>query len=178
MVTLNQSLHRTSHYSLLMRKSAKLGFYEVKELIQLAAQRGCSHYSNVLDNGEVKDPGQDQLSDNELVILLLHGNNQYEPMAVRCAAQLLKSKFIDPLAVTKLAVQERTEAQLHYIADVGDQYDTEARTHWREILDLLSPLRSSNIPDCVLPHKSRFMVNPGIQRGRKIAPFWLNPSEM
>ena len=80
MVTLNQSLHRTSHYSLLMRKSAKLGFYEVKELIQLAAQRGCSHYSNVLDNGEVKDPGQDQLSDNELVILLLHGNNQYEPI--------------------------------------------------------------------------------------------------
>ncbi len=119
MVTLNQSLHQTSHHSLLMRKAARYGLGDVENLINLAVLRGCHHYRNVLPHSALQDPGQDALSDEELAILLLHGNNRYEPMAIRCAAQLLKSKRIHPERVSHLAIRERCEVPLRYIASHG-----------------------------------------------------------
>ena len=174
MVTLNQSLHQTSHQSPLVRKAARHGLYDVESLIHLAVLRGCRHYQNTVSDRSVYDPGQGALSDDELSILLLHGNYRYEPMAVRCAAQLLKSAFISPSHVAFLAIQERCEIPLRYIASHAMEHDLEDLSRWGEMLDTLggeceNPIRG------VLPHVSRFMINPGIHRGKIISAQWLQP---
>lgn len=174
MVTLNQSLHQTSHQSPLVRKAARHGLYDVESLIHLAVLRGCRHYQNVVSARTVQDPGQEDLSDDELSILLLHGNYRYEPMAVRCAAQLLKSAFISPGHVAFLAIQERCEIPLRYIASQAMEHDQEDLSRWGEMLDVLGGQGPSPISG-VLPHVSRFMINPGIHRGKIIPPQWLQP---
>ena len=116
MTTLNQSLHQTSHQSSLVRKAGRLGFLDIESLIQLAVLRGCTHYQNVIQGVPVHDPGQSILSNEELVALLLHGNYRYEPTAVRCAAQLIKSDLIDPERIGFLAIKERCVVPLRHIA--------------------------------------------------------------
>ena len=174
MVTLNQSLHQTSHQSLLVRKAARHGLYDVESLIHLAVLRGCRHYQNTVSDRSVQDPGQGGLSDDELSILLLHGNYRYEPMAVRCAAQLLKSLFISPGHVAFLAVQERCEIPLRYIATQAMEHDQEDPSPWAEILEVLGN-QSEPPVEGILPHVSRFMINPGIHRGKIIPAQWLQP---
>lgn len=174
MVTLNQSLHQTSHHSLLVRKANRLHLLQIEDLVQLAVLRGCLHFRNVVESSFAVDPGQSALCDNELVILLLHGHYRYEPMAIRCAAQLLKSPKIIPAKITKLAICERCETPLKYIAEQGVRCDKLHRKYWTSILHFLGS-RGDDPPPAVLPHQSRFMVNPGIQRGKKVEPFWLNP---
>ena len=174
MVTLNQSLHQTSHHSLLVRKAGRLGLAVIEDLIQLAVLRGCSHYRNTVKSVVSTDPGQSKLSDDELAVLLLHGHYRYEPMAIRCAAQLLKSPEITPSRIAKLAIHERCETPLRYIAEQGLQYDKPASCHWSQILDSLGARGEAPLSG-VLPHRSRFIIDPGIQRGKKIEPYWLNP---
>ena len=177
MPTLNQELHNTSHQSILMRKARKLGLHSISDIMQLAVHRGCHHYRNLTNSGSEITVDHEEISDDELVILLLHGNNQYEPNAVRCAAQLLKSTFVNAAKVSQLAIRERVVKQLRYIAKIGLNYDSEGSEFWQLILEKLKTKKESDIPECVLPHKSRFMLDPGIQRGKKLQPFWLNPSE-
>jgi len=160
-----------------MRKARRLGLNSVFDMMQLAAQRGCQHYANQTHLSKEIKIDRRKLTDNELVILLLHGNNLYEPNAVRCAAQLLKSTFVDAEKVSELAIRERVVKQLSYIAKIGEKYDAAGSKFWQQILKKLTIGKESNIPDCVLPHRSRFMIDPGIQRGKKIPPFWLNPSD-
>jgi len=174
MVTLNQSLHQTSHQSPLVRKAARHGLYDVESLIHLAVLRGCRHYQNTVSDRSVCDLGQEELSDDELSILLLHGNYRYEPMAVRCAAQLLKSSFISPRHAAFLAIQERCEIPLRYIATLALDQDKEDPSQWAEILEVLGN-QSEPPVEGVLPHVSRFMVNAGIHRGKIIPPQWLQP---
>ncbi|MCF6311087.1 MAG: hypothetical protein L3J39_01425 [Verrucomicrobiales bacterium] len=181
MTTLNQSLHQTSHQSPLMRKVKALGFANVEDLIQLAIKRGCHHFKNVLpprlDSVEgIQEPGLEKLSQDELVILLLHGNNRNEPIAIRCAAQLLKSKLISPRRIAFLAIQERCETPLKYIAQYGAHHDLADLDFWNIILNSLAG-RGSRPPEAILPHPSRFMINPGLQRGTIQKPFWLTPQE-
>ncbi len=118
----------------------------------------------------------DQLSQDELAVLLLHGNNRNEPIAIRCAAQLLKSKYISPQRVATLAIQERCETPLKYIAQQGHQHDHGSENFWSTILDTLAK-KGEDPAAGVLPHPSRFMINPGIQRGTLQAPYWLTPME-
>lgn len=177
MPTLNQSLNSTSHRSILMRKARKLGLSSVSDMMELAAQRGCHHYVNLAKSGSEITADHEAITNDELVILLLHGNNQYEPNAVRCAAQLLKSALVNAAKVTQLAIRERVVKQLRYIAEIGFSHDSEGREFWQLILEKLKTKKESDIPECVLPHRSRFMLDPGMQRGKKLQPFWLNPSE-
>lgn len=176
MRTLNQSLHQTSHRSPLMRKAKQLGFMDVESLIYLAVKRGCHHFNHAVPFRAVSDPGDDQLSYNELIVLLLHGNNRDEPVAIRCAAQLLKSQYVSPHEVALLAIQERCETPLKYIATQGVKLDAGDKGGWQAILEDLAD-RGSCPVEGVLPHPSRFMINPGIQRGLTQKPFWLSPSE-
>ena len=175
MLTLNQSLHQTSHQSSLMRKAAHHGLCDVESLIHLAVLRGCHHYKNVMPARPVQDLERSILSDDELVILLLHGNNRYEPMAIRCAAQLLKSALITPTHVAFLAIQERCTQSLRYIATLALDQDKEAPSPWAEILEVLGEQTGSPV-EGILPHVSRFMVNPGIQRGKQQPSKWLKPT--
>ena len=176
MVTLNQSLHQTSHMSSLVRKAGRVGFLDIESLIQLAVQRGCRHYQNVFQEVSLIDPGQAVLSDEELVVLLLHGNYRYEPMAVRCAAQLVKSSLIDPESIGFLAIKERCEVPLRHIALNGKKHDSEAREFWQDILASLGNGDEEPL-EGILPHVSRFMMNPGIQRGKIQPAKWLAPIE-
>ena len=96
---------------------------------------------------------------------------------MRCAAQLLKSTFVNAAKVSQLAIRERVVKQLRYIAKIGLNHDPEGSEFWQLILEQLKTTKESDIPECVLPHRSRFMLDPGIQRGKKLPPFWLNPSE-
>ncbi len=181
MTTLNQSLHQTSHQSPLMHKVRALGFANIENLIQLAITRGCHHFKNTLplhsaSAENIHEPDFDKLSQDELVISLLHGNNRNEPIAIRCAAQLLKSKFISPRRVAFLAIQERCETPLKYIAQQGANFDLEGLDFWNTILASLAG-RGSLPPAGILPHPSRFMINPGIQRGGIQQPSWLTPKD-
>lgn len=158
-----------------MRKARRLGLADVESLVWLAAKRGCRHFSNVFPSGEdTPEPGLDRLSQDELVVLLLHGNNRNEPMAIRCAAQLLKSKAISPHRVAFLAIQERCETALKHIARHGITHDPESPDFWATILDALAN-RGHRPPEGILPHPDRFLVNPGIQHGTLPKPHWLSP---
>ncbi len=176
MLTLNQSLHSTSHCSLLVRKAARYGLVDIESLIHLAVARGCKHYRNTVAPRDVHDPGREKLTDDELAILLLHGNCRYEPMAVRCAAQLLKSPWINPRRVAFLAIRERCQTPLRYIASQGRRHDLDDPLRWEKILKVLDK-PSAEPPEAVLPHVSRFMMDSGIQRGKRQAPRWLKPDE-
>lgn len=174
MVTLNQSLHQTSHHSPLVRKAAHYGLHDIEGLIHLAVLRGCRHYQDTVPARMVQDPGQGGMSDDELSILLLHGNYRYEPMGVRCAAQLLKSSFISPARVAFLAIQERCETPLRYITSKAMEHDQEDLARWEEMFDALGEHGAPPVSG-VLPHVSRFMINAGIHRGQIIPPQWLQP---
>ncbi len=175
MPTLSQSLNQTSHRSVLLRKLRKLGFSEIASLIQLGAQRGCIHYHNTLERRPVIDPGLEQLPNEELVIALLHGGQPYEPMAIRCAAQLLKTPGLDYQQIAFAAIRERCEIPLRYIASMGKRRDPDGETEWEQILESL-PGPHAEVQEGVLPHYSRFMSDPGIQRGGRQPATWLNPS--
>jgi len=174
MTTLNQSLHQTSHQSSLVRKAGRLGFLDIESLIQLAVLRGCTHYQNVIQGVPVHDPGQSILSNEELVALLLHGNYRYEPTAVRCAAQLIKSDLIDPERIGFLAIKERCVVPLRHIALNGKKHDSGARDFWQDILAVLGD-GDEEPTEGILPHVSRFMIIPGIQRGKIQPAKWLAP---
>ena len=90
MPSLAKQLGETAPSSYLLRKARRLGVYGLDAFIELASIRGCDHYRPFSPRG-VLDPGQERLSDEELTILLLLGENSYDPKAVRCAAQLARS---------------------------------------------------------------------------------------
>ena len=177
MLTLNKTLHQTSHCSVLMRKAKNLGLVDVECLIHLAVMRGCSHFKDTMPSRSLRDPGESCLSDDELVILLIHGNTRYEPMAIRCAAQLLKLSRINPLHVVYLAIRERCETPLRYIASQGLKRDTAGFDHWSAILEGLGDRGVSTVTKGVLPDGSRFVMNGGINRQGWQAPYWLGPVE-
>jgi len=56
------------------------------------------------------------IDDTELTILLLLGENVYEPMAIRCAAQLARSPHIHSTNLARLAIMEKCERVLANIA--------------------------------------------------------------
>ena len=80
MKTLNEKLGKTFHHSLLRRKLIRLGLPQVRDWETLAIQRGCSHYQN--NSCTVDDPGE-QLSNEELGLALLLGEDPYKPRNIR-----------------------------------------------------------------------------------------------
>lgn len=172
-MTLAQVLQQTAPVSLLARKAARLGVASLDAQRSLAVARGCRHYpsqAEFLPN----DPGLDQLPNDELAILLLSGSQTYDPMAIRCAAQLLRSPEIDPRRLVFLAIREKTQRPLLHIARAGFEHDSDGRSFWKQILDHLGP--SDARPEPHLPHWTRFVSLPGYQRGANPSATWLAPN--
>ena len=145
-----------------------LGFETTEDFIRLAVSRGCFHYGPGFPMGR-SDPGKDIISNEELVALLLLGANEYDPFSVRCAAQLISACDVRKLAF--MALRERVERPLAYIAQAAIKYDVNNGDFWFELLSLLG--EQAPIPDGILPHWSRFVSQTGITRGGQGKITWL-----
>lgn len=171
-MTLARTLQQTAPVSLLARKARRLGLGSLDELISLAVARGCRHYPSLTEIPPA-DPGQERLPNDELAILLLSGSQRYEPMAIRCAAQLSRSPGIDPHRLAFLAIKEKAQRPLSHIARAGLEHDPQGRAFWTRVLDGLGPMQPRAEPH--LPHWTRFVSMPGYQRGANASTTWLVP---
>lgn len=173
MATLAQTLATTTPVSVLLRKARRLGLQGVESLISAAVSRGCRHYSSHASGTSIS-PSTENLGNDELTILLIIGENAYEPAAIRCAAQLARSHDIDPVRLAKLAVMEKTERVLSHIAQAGIDHDKEGAQFWQTVLNHLPSHNPRPEPD--LPHWTRFVSMPGRQRFGPAPTQWLVPS--
>ncbi|MCX6865328.1 MAG: hypothetical protein NTV46_03765, partial [Verrucomicrobia bacterium] len=121
----------------------------------------------------IPDPGLNRLSDDELTILLILGENAYHPTAIRCAAQLARSSRIDPHRLAALAVQHKAVRVLTHISRAGLAHDPEGRNFWITVLSNLPATQAGSEPD--LPHWSRFVSMPGMQKSGPAVTRWLTP---
>ena len=139
--------------------------------MQLAVQRGCRHYS--FDHPPVEDPGLEVLPNEELAIVLLLSQNKYEPRTIRVAAQLIGGKC-EAEKIVRLATMERCCAVVRYIAEQALRVEPESE-YWQHLRQAC-PWKS--IPEGVLPHWSRFVIQSGkIGPGRCSQPVrWLRPT--
>ena len=172
MQTLAQTLGSTTPVSVLLRKARRLGLRSVDSLVELAISRGCRHYSSGPAT-IATPPSQQELGDDELTILLIIGENAYDPVAIRCAGQLARSPRVDPLELVRLAVMEKAERVLAHIARAGIAHDAEGGPFWKTVLDRLPNTPPRNEPN--LPHWTRFVSMPGRQRSGIVPPRWLVP---
>jgi hypothetical protein len=172
MPTLAQQLSITTPVSVLRRKARGMGIDGIGQMISLAVARGCRHYSPAAHKLEFP-PSRTDLTDEELVILLLIGENSYEPTAIRCAAQLARSPVVDPVRLAELAVREKTERTLAHISRAGIAHDDTGKDFWTTILDHLPHIEKRSEPE--LPHWTRFVSMPGRQRGGVAPATWLVP---
>lgn len=126
-------------------------------LLKCAVNRGASHYERVFSPDLPPEPPE--LGDEELGVALCLGQHPYDSTLIRAAAQLLSSPTTDPVRLARLAVMERVEPVLLYIASVAARFAPEAPP-WAYLLRHL-PQRLPCPPDS-LPHWSRFVSQTGV----------------
>jgi hypothetical protein len=169
MATLAKELGEIRNSSALLRRANRLGFNTVGDFIRLAVARGCRHYASSFPPAE-RDPGFEAILNEELVALLLLGENEYEPIAIRCAAQLTSRCDVEKLA--RVARRERVGRVLSYIATAGHTHDVENRSYWVRLEILLG--KQEAVADGVLPHWSRFVSQTGVTRNGGGNVQWLH----
>jgi hypothetical protein len=130
-------------------------------LLKCAVGRGASHYERDFPADLPSDCPE--LSDEELGVALCLGEHPYSSTYIRAAAQLLSSPTIDPTRLARLAVMERVEPVLLYIAGVAARFAPEAQP-WAYLLQHL-PERLP-CPANALPHWSRFVSQTGLTSPR------------
>lgn len=162
----------TNPVSSLLRKARRLGIRDMDDMLALANRRGCRHYSRP-PRGELPPAAAQTLSDSELTVLLLLGENTYDPTAIRCAAQLARSPEVESAQLARLAVMEKCERVLAHIARAGIAHDQSGVAFWQDLLDRLPAHPARSEPN--LPHWSRFVSMPGIQREGVAPTRWLVP---
>jgi len=157
MTTLAETLGETWHLSPLKRKLKRLGLQEVHHWIQLSVQRGCAHYQSNAE--QVRDPGEQKVSNMELAVSLLLGETPYDPRAIRIAGALL-SDCRDPEDLVDLGRRERVLPRIRYIAEQGAQVEPD-NPLWRDVMDRT---RCHRYREGLLPHRDRFTVPAGTPR--------------
>ena len=105
------------------------------------------------------------MSDEDLVVLLLHNANVFEPFLIRAAAELLRCRPIAIECVTRAARRERCERVLAYIAHAGAHHDSDGAVFWTTLVAAFKSQRA--VAPGVLPHWSRFVALEGVDRGRR-----------
>jgi hypothetical protein len=126
-------------------------------LLKCAVDRGASHYER--DFPTDLPPDNPELGDEEIAVALCLGQHPYNSTFIRAAAQLLSSPTTDPVRLARLAVMERVEPVLLYIAGVAARFAPDAQP-WEYLLRHL-PQRLPCPPD-VFPHWSRFVSQTGM----------------
>ena len=105
---------------------------------------------------------------------MMSGGRAYEPMLIRCAAQLIRGDSVDATRLAFLAKKEKAERVLAHIAHAGIEHDPKGMAFWCEVLGQLPDCEARTEPK--LPHWTRFVSMPGWQRGKTREPEWLVPS--
>jgi hypothetical protein len=126
-------------------------------LLKCAVRRGASHYER--DFSPDLPPDDPSLSNEELGVALCLGHHPYESTFIRAAAQLLSSSTTDAPQLARLAVMERVEPVLLYVAAIAARFAPEAQP-WSYLREHLRA-RLACPPD-VLPHWSRFVSQTGV----------------
>ncbi len=182
-VTLAKRLGTTEHRSPLLRKAGTLRLHGIPELIALAVTRGCGHYRGGPEPVPVSPVPRAKFSDEELAVALLSPCLPYSPRAVRVGAEMLGARGNQPRNLAFLAVKERAETVVRYVARAG--HGTEPQElFWLELLAALPPIspRSPEPPQGVMPHPSCFRSETGITHPKDSrthggpSVLWLRPS--
>lgn len=151
----------TVHVSPLLRRVCKIsGCTEERVgewLLKSAVLRGASHYQR--DFPADLPPDQLDLSDEEVAVALCLGHHSYNSVYLRAAAQLLSSAGVNQRLLARLAVMERVEPVLLYIASIAERYAREAQP-WLYLRDHLPRRRTCTSE--ALPHWSRFVSQTGV----------------
>jgi hypothetical protein len=158
---LARRLGDAAHVSPLLRQICQLtGCSEDRVcewLLKSAVQRGASHYGRNFSSDLPSDHAE--LSNEEIAVALCLGQHPYNSTFIRAAAQLLSSPQTDAPRLAKLAVMERVEPVLRYIATIAARYAPDAHP-WAYLLREL-PQRLA-CPADALPHWSRFVSQTGV----------------
>ena len=163
MKTVAEQVGQTPHLSPLLRRLRSLGLTEPEDLRRLAVVRGCKHYRRPGDDLRPPlDPGPERVSDLELAMGMLTAAQGFDPVLVRCAAQLLGGDEMAVDAIVRLAVQERAVPVVRHIARAGAEMDSEGRGKWRRLLAVLPAM--PEIPEGRLPHRTRFVSQSGLAK--------------
>lgn len=151
----------TLHVSSLLQKVCRLsGLTEAQVgewLLKCAVLRGAGHYEREFTEGLPSDYAE--LTDEELGIALCLGHHSYNSAYIRAAAQLLSSPAVNPRRVARLALMERVDPVMLYIARIAARFEP-ALQPWADLLRYL-PQRVLIPPDA-LPHWSRFVSQTGV----------------
>jgi hypothetical protein len=169
MATLASELGEISHCSALLRRARRQGLDSTAKLVGLAVARGCRHYAPAYPPLK-SDPGFATISNEELVALLLLGENEFDPIAIRCAAQLAGS--CDTGKLVQIAIRERIGRTLSYIADAGMAHDAVSEDFWIQLKAQLGD--QDPVIEGVLPHWSRFVSQTGLTRNGGGSVTWLH----
>jgi hypothetical protein len=170
--TLAEKLGRTTHLSALLQKARRLGL-GAEQLEQLAIQRGCDYYHE----GEPLAPARvsvQEFSNEELAIALLNPALRYHPQTIRLGAAMLGAAGNDVNWLARLAVMERCESIVRYIAAAGNKYEP-SNLFWKNLLSAI-PLGAA-LKSGVIPHPTRFVAMTGItRRGVETVTEWIRPA--
>lgn len=126
-------------------------------LLKCAVNRGASHYQRKFSDD--LPPDHPEISDEELAVTLCLGQHPYNSTFIRAAAQLLSSPATDAPRLVRLAVLERVEPVLLYVAAIAARFVPDAQP-WSYLRRHL-PERLPCPPDA-LPHWSRFISYTGV----------------
>jgi hypothetical protein len=159
---LARRLGETAALSPLWQRARLLGLGRPRDLLAVAVDRGARHYGGGAPAPEASLAASRVLTDDELIVLLLHGRNPFEPLLIRAAAELLRRRPLDPHLLAKAARRERCERVLAYIAAAGVEHDPSGSEFWRALQTALGRQRA--IPSGILPHWSRFVALLGVDR--------------
>ena len=172
-ITLAERLGMTAHISGLRHKARRLGLSVLDALASEAIARGCYHYAPAFDHGLESHLSEREFPNDELAMALLTVANQYDPRVIRIGAMMLGARENDPRDLARLAVWERCECVVRYIATCALRYEPDS-PFWMELLEALP---SGPMPkDGVMPHHSRFVSDPGLIAPRTFGkPTWLRP---
>ena len=169
--TFAEKLGTTAHLSPVLHKAFRSGL-DAAGLERLAIQRGCDYYH---EGAPLPPPTitLQQLSNEELAIALLNPSLRYHPQTLRLGAAMLGAEGNVPERIARLAVLERCEAMVRYVAEAGRKYEPE-NPFWSKLLSLVPvtpPPKSS-----VVPHPTRFVAMTGItRRGVETVTQWIRP---
>ncbi len=164
MITVAEQIGQTPHLSPLLRRLRSVGLTQPDDLRRLAVARGCWHYRRPDDDlkKECSSPVWENVSDVELAMGMLTAAQRFDPVLVRCAAQLLSGDRISIETIVRLAVQERAVPVVRHIASAGAALDSETREKWQRLLAMLPA--GPEVIEGRLPHRTRFVSEGGLFR--------------